>query len=195
MVRLVYFFYKNIMSIFNFITNFFVLKVNKVKHHKIPFIDGVIFIRNRGSIEIYDGVRINSCYRSNPIGGNCFMSIVTDVNGKVIIKENVGLSNTAIYSKVKIEIGSNTMIGGDCKIYDNDFHSLDIHERLHGLDSPNCSEVIIEENVFVGGGTIILKGVTIGKNAVVGAGSVVTKSIPSGQIWAGNPAKYIRDVG
>ena len=42
--------------------------------------------------------------------------------------------------------------------------------------------------------SIILKGVTIGENSVVGAGSVVTKDIPSGEVWAGNPAKFIRKI-
>ena len=41
--------------------------------------------------------------------------------------------------------------------------------------------------------TVVLAGVTIGDGAIVGAGSVVTGDIPSGQIWAGNPARYIKD--
>ena len=57
-----------------------------------------------------------------------------------------------------------------------------------------CKPVHIKENVFIGAHSIILKGVVIGENSIIGAGSVVTKSIPSNQIWAGNPAKYIRNV-
>ena len=52
----------------------------------------------------------------------------------------------------------------------------------------------IKEGAFIGTRCLILKGVTIGKGAVVGAGSVVTKDIPDGEIWAGNPAKFIRNV-
>ena len=48
--------------------------------------------------------------------------------------------------------------------------------------------------MFIGGGSIILKGVTIGERAVVGAGTVVTKDIPAGEIWAGNPARFIRKL-
>ena len=54
--------------------------------------------------------------------------------------------------------------------------------------------VAICDNAFIGAKSIILKGVTIGENSVIGAGSVVTKSVPANQIWAGNPAKFIREI-
>ena len=47
---------------------------------------------------------------------------------------------------------------------------------------------------FLGAGAIILPSVHIGKNVIVGAGSVVTKSIPAGEIWIGNPAKFLRKI-
>jgi maltose O-acetyltransferase len=53
--------------------------------------------------------------------------------------------------------------------------------------------VKIEDNVWIGGGVIILPGVTIGKNSVIGAGSVVTRSIPRNSIAFGNPCKVIRE--
>lgn len=55
-----------------------------------------------------------------------------------------------------------------------------------------CGEVRIKEGAFIGISTIILKPVTIGKNAIIGAGSVVTKDIPDNEVWAGNPAKFIK---
>ena len=54
-------------------------------------------------------------------------------------------------------------------------------------------EVHIEDDVFIGVNTSICSSVTIGKGAIVGAGSVVTKDIPAYQVWAGNPARYIKD--
>ncbi|WP_212635306.1 acyltransferase [Pseudozobellia thermophila] len=54
--------------------------------------------------------------------------------------------------------------------------------------------MVIKDRAFIGAYSIILKGVTIGENAIVGAGSVVTKSVPDNQIWAGNPAKFIRSI-
>lgn len=53
-------------------------------------------------------------------------------------------------------------------------------------------DVYIGDNAFIGARTIISKPIKIGKNAVVGAGSVVTKDIPDGEVWAGNPARFIR---
>lgn len=53
--------------------------------------------------------------------------------------------------------------------------------------------VIIGDNVWIGGGVIILPGVTIGNNVVIGAGSVVTKDIPDNKIAYGNPCRIIRD--
>jgi acetyltransferase-like isoleucine patch superfamily enzyme len=52
--------------------------------------------------------------------------------------------------------------------------------------------VYIGDNAFIGTGTIISKDVTIGKNCIIGAGSVVTKDIPDNEIWAGNPARFIK---
>lgn len=53
-------------------------------------------------------------------------------------------------------------------------------------------KIILKENAYIGCRTVICKPVTIGKNAVVGAGSVVTKNIPDNEVWAGNPARFIR---
>jgi len=53
-------------------------------------------------------------------------------------------------------------------------------------------KIIIKKNAYLGCNTIICKPVTIGEDAVVGAGSIVTKDIPAGEVWAGNPARFIR---
>lgn len=50
----------------------------------------------------------------------------------------------------------------------------------------------IEEGVSIGSGSVILCGITIGRNAVIGAGAVVTKDVPPGEIWVGNPARFLK---
>nr|WP_285890903.1 DapH/DapD/GlmU-related protein [Mesobacillus maritimus] len=54
--------------------------------------------------------------------------------------------------------------------------------------------VVIEDGVFIGGGSFILKGSHIGKDSIIGAGSVVSGRVPPNEVWAGNPAKFIRYV-
>lgn len=53
---------------------------------------------------------------------------------------------------------------------------------------------VIKKGASIGAGSTILPGLTIGEDAVIGAGSVVTKNIPAGELWLGNPAKFIRKV-
>jgi len=55
-------------------------------------------------------------------------------------------------------------------------------------------QVFLNKNGFIGGSSIILKGVFIGEKSIVAAGSVVIKSIPDGEIWGGNPAKFIKKL-
>lgn len=96
-----------------------------------------------------------------------------------------------VISKSRIKIGSNCLIGNDVKLYDSDFHSLNIKR-----ESKRCrsSPIDIGDNVFIGDNVIILKGVNVEDNSVIGAGSVVTKSIKEGEIYAGNPAKKIGHI-
>jgi acetyltransferase-like isoleucine patch superfamily enzyme len=89
-----------------------------------------------------------------------------------------------------IFIGSQALIGSQVRIYDSDFHELHPGRRRGG--GPAMGRVVLGENVFVGDGVTILKGVQIGRDSVVGAGSVVTTSIPAGVIAAGNPARVVR---
>lgn len=77
--------------------------------------------------------------------------------------------NCMIVSHKKILIGNNVTIGPGTVIYDHD------HDGKGGYA---CSDVIIEDGVWIGANTVILKGVRIGKNAVIGAGSIITKDVP-----------------
>ena len=58
----------------------------------------------------------------------------------------------------------------------------------------HAKPVVIEDDVFVGTHCIICKGVRIGNRSIVAAGSVVVKDIPNGEVWGGNPAKFIRKI-
>lgn len=89
------------------------------------------------------------------------------------------------------------MIGGNVRIFDHDYHSLKYMDRRDKkLDDAGCrtSPVFIEDDVFIGTNSIILKGVTIGARSVIGAGSIVSlKQIPPDSLVAGNPARILKE--
>ncbi len=90
----------------------------------------------------------------------------------------------------KIEIGDACMIAHGVYISDADWHGIYDRAEPVGITKP----VHIKDNVWIGDSAIICKGVTIGKNSIIGAGSVVTKDIPENSIYAGNPAKFIKNL-
>jgi len=158
-------------------------------------INGVLQIKNQGEIVIGNKFLANAGKSHNPIGGDTVLRLITHLpNAKIEIGNNVGMSNCSIICFDKIDIGSNVLVGGGVKIWDSDFHILNPIERKSNTGSIKIKPVKICDNVFVGGGSIILKGLTIGENSIVGAGSVVSKSIPSNEIWAGNPAEFVRKI-
>lgn len=102
----------------------------------------------------------------------------------------------------KIIIGNNALIAPNVQIY-TAFHPTNSQERFGEVKEDGSFEfcktqtapVVIGNNVWIGGGVIIMPGVTIGDNVVIGAGSVVTKDIPSNKIAYGNPCRVVRDNG
>jgi acetyltransferase-like isoleucine patch superfamily enzyme len=147
----------------------------------------------RSSIVIGDGCEIRSAGWSNPVGADrpCMISAIGE-GAAVRIGDNVGLTAAVICAADEIVIGDNVLCGSNVTIVDADWHGLDPAARLGGTGK--TAPVHIEDDVFLGLGVIVLKGVTIGRGSVVGAGSVVTQSIPAGCVAAGNPARVIRPV-
>lgn len=99
----------------------------------------------------------------------------------------------------KIIIGDHALIAPNVQIY-TAYHPTSAAERFGPLKPDGTFEfcktqtapVVIGDHVWIGGGVIILPGVTIGNNVVIGAGSVVTKDIPDNVIAYGNPCKVVR---
>jgi acetyltransferase-like isoleucine patch superfamily enzyme len=152
-----------------------------------------LHIRPGSRIRIGDNVTINSCFLKNPVGGSLRTGIWVEKRGQLVIEDGAGISNSTIVCTNAVRIGTNSFVGGDCKIYDTDFHPIDFTERINNVEAKSKA-VDIGKGVFIGGHCIILKGAKIGDEAVIGAGAVVTGEIPSAEIWAGNPAKFIRGI-
>ena len=85
-----------------------------------------------------------------------------------------------------IDIGDDVQIAPAVQLY-TATHPLDATERRSGLEG--AKPIRIGNNVWLGGGAIVLAGVTIGDDAVIGAGSVVTRDVPAGAVVVGNPAR------
>lgn len=155
-----------------------------------------VMVARGGKFSIGKNFAMNNGIKGNPIGCYERCTFFVDRGALLTIGDNVGMSQAALICHKSITIGNNVKIGGGVCIYDTDFHSLDPVVRRSSEDLKNRAEkpVVIGNDVFIGAKSIILKGVTIGENSVIGAGSVVTKSVPANQIWAGNPAKFIRNI-
>jgi maltose O-acetyltransferase len=94
--------------------------------------------------------------------------------------------NCVVLDVVEVSIGDDTQVGPGVQILAAD-HPRDAAVRASGLELGR--PVRIGRNVWIGGGAIILPGVTIGDDAVIGAGSVVTRDVPAGVTASGNPAR------
>ena len=147
-----------------------------------------------GIFRLGSGVSMVSSARYATLGKNNRCKFVVADNARLIIGNNVGMSNTTIVATLTVEIGNNVLLGGGVVIVDSDFHSLN-PRHWHTTDDLNYMKkrpVIIKDNVFIGMDSKILKGVTIGYNSVIAAGSVVSKNVPDNEIWGGNPAKFVK---
>lgn len=118
-----------------------------------------------------------------------------DYGENIHIGRNVEINMNCVFLDCNtITIGDYSGIGPGVHIY-TVFHHTAPQERLGENSSLEISHQTGEhrENVWIGGGSIILPGVTIGDGTTIGAGSVVTKSIPANCIAVGNPCKVIKD--
>ena len=140
------------------------------------------------------------------IGKNCDIAgtLYSMQEGKISVGNYTEIrENSFIGSVNNIQIGDCVIISNNVKIYDNNHHPTNpkIREKMcrEGFFGDawrwNYAEnapVIINDNVWIGERSTILKGVTIGRGAIVACNSVVTKDVPEYSIVAGNPAKVVK---
>ncbi|MEU9556296.1 sugar O-acetyltransferase [Streptomyces fumanus] len=108
----------------------------------------------------------------------------------------IGARTFVNYNLTALDVAAIT-IGADCQIGPNvqlltPTHPLEPGPRRDKLEA--ARPITIGDNVWLGGGAIVLPGVTIGDDSVIGAGAVVTKDVPPGVVAVGNPARPVRDL-
>jgi maltose O-acetyltransferase len=152
----------------------------------------VLFVGD-GEIVLGEGVQFG--WPTSPLfySGYCYLEASSE-RARIEIGDRTEFNNNAMLKSMGagIRVGRDGLFGAHVEVFDSDFHDLDPRRRRDGTAA--MAPVEIGDNVFVGMGAKILKGVTIGSDSVVGAGAVVSTPIPSGVIAAGNPARVIREL-
>ncbi|HEY9160778.1 MAG TPA: acyltransferase [Desulfomonilia bacterium] len=147
----------------------------------IPLISG------SGRIVIGDNVRIGN-RNAWILSPNLYERPELIIGDNTTINYQVGIS-----AECRVSIGRNCQIAGESVIFDNNSHSI-YYTDNRKMTKEDVAPVTIEDNVWVGMRSMILKGVTIGMGSVVAAGSVVTRDVPTMTLVGGNPAKEIKKI-
>ncbi|MCF0208988.1 MAG: acyltransferase, partial [Bacteroidaceae bacterium] len=187
----------SIISIYDKLATVVIFHGNRVKYGSFRTIGTPYIVVSRGAkgITIGENFAMNNGMKGSPIGcvEHCTMFVSPDA--EITIGNNVGMSHTALVAvDSTITIGNNVKIGVGARLLTSDFHALDykIRQTDDDVKHRKSAPIVIEDDAFIGTRSIILKGVTIGARSIIGAGSVVTRSIPADEVWAGNPAKFIK---
>lgn len=144
------------------------------------------------------------------IGDYCHIMgeiLLVNATARVTIGDYCSLGkDSRIWAQESVTIGNHVLIAHLVDIHDNNSHSLDwrdrredalnVFERRRALDTTKVpsAPVVIEDDVWIGAKSTIMKGVRIGRGAVVAAASVVTKDVPAFTLVAGNPARTVREL-
>lgn len=158
--------------------------------------EGSVYFRShrRGTIKIGEGTVFNSWCRTNLVGLTNPTILETRLGGVIRVGKRSGFSSVVISSKTSVDVGDNVLVGGNVRIFDHDFHSLNAEIRRSKDDRKNVrtAPVVIGNDCFIGTNAIILKGTEIGARSIVAAGSVVFGlKVPPDSLVKGNPAQIV----
>ena len=153
----------------------------------------IIDVRARSKLIIGRNVTLNSFNDSYHVNMFAPVKILSRVPEAVIqIGDNSRIHGTCIHAQRYISIGNNCLIAANCQIMDGSGHNLDPDNRLQ--TTTEAKPIIIEDDVWLATGVIVLPGTIIRRGSVVSAGSVVSGTIEEYSLVAGNPAKIKRKL-
>lgn len=161
----------------------------------------ILKVPKNGKVIIGDSVVLNSDFINSNTSLTTRVKFVTGTNGTIRIGNNCDLNGTCMVAYDEIEIGDNCQFASSSIISDTDFHPIDINARIAQMQGLSFSHSLVSKkkikignNVWIGWGAIILKGVHIGNNSIVAAGAVVVRDVPENVIVAGNPALIVKNI-
>jgi maltose O-acetyltransferase len=112
-------------------------------------------------------------------------------DSRITVGGDTRLNGAGLMAYTRIDIGPRCILGSTI-VFDSDFHPLDPAHR-HDPDAPvSCAPIQIGTNVWLGGQSAVLKGVTVGDNSVVAFRAVVSGDVPPNVVVAGNPARVVK---
>jgi acetyltransferase-like isoleucine patch superfamily enzyme len=178
------------------ILSFFYRKVNRIKLGSPQWHRQQERLSHKSSVGI-DKIKRNYFYSKtlNQCGRNLFVhpQVIFYYPKNIFLGDNVFINRGAFFmAPVKIVIGNDVLVG-PYTMFNTSSHLFQSKEILINDQEHKYGEIIIEDDVWIGGHVCILPGVTIGKGSVVAANSVVTKSIAPYTVVAGVPAKKIKE--
>lgn len=120
------------------------------------------------------------------IGQNCNICSHCFIENDVVIGDNVTIKcGVRLWDGITIE--DNVFIGSNVT-FTNDRYPRSKNENWQLV------KTVVRHGASIGAGTVVLCGIEIGENALIGAGSVVTGNVPAGELWMGNPARFVRKL-
>jgi len=147
-------------------------------------VSGRVAVKGPGTIVLGDNVLLTGTMNSV-----CTL-FTSATDARIEIGSNTVLNGSRFGCMQRIAIGEGCLIG-DARIADNDGHSIRKDRRSVSGSELTAKPVLLADNVWIGAGVFILKGVKIGKNSVVGSGAVVIGNIPENAYALGNPARVM----
>lgn len=151
-------------------------------------IEELPYIHGNGRIVIGAGVRLSgksSISFGRPIAGKIPQLAIGDQS---FVGHGCGFNIGR-----SIQIGRHCLLAGGVQLFDMDGHPLDAGDRRNGIPTPpeGIAPIVIGDDVWIGAGAFIFKGVTIGDRAIISARAVVTKDVPADVVVAGHPARVV----
>lgn len=156
----------------------------------------LIELHSEAWLRIGHDTTLNSSNRGYHLAMFGNVKLMADRPGaEISIGANTRIHGSCIHAQKRISIGDNCLIAANCQIIDCSGHDTMLETpdlRIHS--GGQTREIVIEDNVWLGTGVIVLPGVTIGAGSVIGANSVVSKDIPPAVLAAGIPAVVVKSA-